>query len=146
MAGHLHISFLLSIPTDMHIVCRGSFHFHGILTGIINCFLLQSTVHSPVFRKAIADIFDSMMQATLPMSMHASYLMRRVHGDKLPPHDTTNYSAIQAGSIPITAHANAAAYDKNIHSSTHTDSCVSKFLPYCRYEFYLYATMNLVPD
>ena len=102
------------------------------MAGILNAMLLQSTVHSPVFRKAIADIFDSMIKTTLPMSLHTDYLMRRAHNDKLPARKT-NYSAVIAGSIPITEHANQAAYDSNIHSSFHTDSCVSKFLNYCRY-------------
>jgi hypothetical protein len=109
---------------------RGTLHFHSPLTGVLNPYLLQDTLHSPMFRKAIAAVYDSMITAELPMVLHVKYLLERSQKSLIL--SPKNHAAVKPGSMDIALHANMAAFDKNIHSSFHTDSCVSKFLPYCR--------------
>ena len=109
-------------------LCRGSLHFHAPVTGVINPYLLQTVLHSPMFSKAIARVFDSIVQAELPLHCHIEYLLERAD----PSLKQKNFACKTPSSADMMFHANKSAVLKNIHSSKHTDSCVNKFLPYCR--------------
>ena len=113
-------------------IYRGSLHFHAPITGVLNPYLLQTVLHSPMFAKAIATVYDSMVTTELPLHMHIEYLLDRNKAElKGKGH---NYAAKIPAAEDILMHANKCAVVKNIHSSFHTDSCVNKFLPYCRLE------------
>ena len=123
------------IVTDISIVHetngRGCLHFHTILIGIISAYLLQMVVHAPMFQKALEQVYNSMITAELPAHLHVKYLLER--SDPALILNRRNYAGIIPGSIDIKEHAHMVAYDKQFHSSLHTNSCVNKFLPYCRY-------------
>ena len=126
------LSTIRIIPSyfETLVSCRGSLHFHAPVTGVINPVLLQTILHSPIFSAAIAQVYDSIVTAELPVRLQLQYLLER------------NYPSLKATSnnyackIPtlhdLITHAQKSAVVKNIHSATHTDSCVNKFLPYCR--------------
>ena len=111
-------------------LCRGALHFHAPVTGVINPYLLQSTLHSPMFSAAIARVYDSIVVAELPLHLHIAYLLERV--DPSLKQSIRNYACKTPSSATMVFHSNKSAVLKNIHSSNHTDSCVNKFLPYCR--------------
>ncbi len=111
-------------------LCRGSLHFHAPVTGVINPYLLQTVLHSPMFSAAIARVFDSIVKAELPLHCHIEYLLER--GDPSLKQSAQNFACKTPSSADMIFHANKSAVLKNIHSSKHTDSCVNKFLPYFR--------------
>ena len=106
-------------------------HFHAPITGVLNPYLLQTILHSPMFANAISQVYDSIVQAELPVSLHVKYLLDRFNPKLIT--ERRNYAAKPPDASTLKEHANMCAFHKNIHSSKHTDSCVNKFLPYCRY-------------
>jgi hypothetical protein len=87
--------------------------------------------HAPVFQKALAEVYNSMVSAELPLHLHVRYLIERL--DRAVVSERRNYAAVIPGTINITDHGQMVAYDKQFHSSLHNNSCVTKGLPYCRY-------------
>ena len=83
-----------------------------------------------MFAKAIASVYDSMVTTELPLQLHLQYLLDR--SEKTLKGKGHNYAAEIPLAKDLLMHANECAVVKNIHSSFHTDSCVNKFLPYCR--------------
>ena len=125
---YFNISFIFKLTYFMR---RGCLHFHTPLCGVLSPYLLQSIVHAPMFKKALETVYNSMVTAQLPMHLHVKYLLER--SDPALISGQRNYAAIIPGSIDITEHAHIVAYDKQFHSSLHNNSCVNRFLPYCRY-------------
>jgi hypothetical protein len=125
---------LYGIVTDISLVHetngRGSLHFHCPITGVLSPYLLQTVLHSPMFAQAIAKVYDSIVVSELPASLHIRYLLERT--DPELRNERKNYAAKSPELNTLRDHANQAAVVKNIHSRMHTDSCVNKFLPYCR--------------
>jgi hypothetical protein len=100
------------------------------LTGVLNPFLLQTILHSPVFAQAIAKVYNSMVVTELPTYLHVRYLLERKDPDLWI--QRKNFAAQTPNLDNLTDHAFQLAFDKNIHSRFHKDSCVNKYLPYCR--------------
>ena len=109
---------------------RGSLHFHCTITGVLSPYLLQTVLHSPMFAQAIAKVYDSIVLSELPASLHIRYLLERT--DPELRKERKNYAAKSPDIRTLRDHANQAAVVKNIHSRWHMDSCVNKFVPYCR--------------
>ena len=84
-----------------------------------------------MFKKALETVYNSMVAAEVPIHLHVKYLLER--SDPALISGRRNYAAIIPGSIDIAEHAHMVAYDKQFHSSLHNNSCVNRFLPYCRY-------------
>ena len=110
---------------------RGSLHFHAPITGVLNPYLLQTILHSPMFAQAISQVYDSIVKTELPAPLHVRYLLERLDPSLIT--NRRNHAARTPDPSNLEEHANLCAFHKNIHSSKHTDSCVNKFLPYCRY-------------
>ena len=83
-----------------------------------------------MFAKAIATVYDSIVTTKLPLILHLQYLLDRKDSKLI--RERHNYAAQIPSAENMLMHANKCAVVKNIHSSFHTDSCVNKFLPYCR--------------
>lgn len=115
-------------------MCRGCLHFHTTLTGVLSPYLLQMVAHSPMFQKAIEKVYNSMISAELPAHLHIKYLIQR--SDPALKLERRNYAAVIPGSMDIASHGQEIAYEKNIHNSLHNNSCVNRFMPYCRYVSY----------
>jgi hypothetical protein len=88
-------------------------------------------LHSPMFQKALERVYNSMVSAELPMHLHVKYLLER--SDPALILERRNYAAVILGSMDVIDHGHRIAYEKQFHNSFHNNSCVSKFLPYCRY-------------
>lgn len=84
-----------------------------------------------MFAKAISQVYDSIVKAELPPSLHVKYLLERFDPKLITGRQ--NYAAKHPDAAVLSEHANMCAFHKNVHSSRHTDSCVNKYLPYCRY-------------
>ena len=127
------MGIITDILANLEANARGSLHFHAILSGIINAYLLQALVHSDLFMEAIADVFDSMIRAELPVLNHVEHILRQQRGT---PPSAQNSAAV----IPVSpkdpmyeTHVNCCACATNIHLWKHLDSCVNSRVPYCRY-------------
>jgi len=124
------------------IVCeswQGCLHFHAPITGVLNPYVLQQVIHSPAFQAAIASVYDSMIRAELPPHLHIEQLLAQKlesdHKDE-PFVDSVNQAAIPphlASEPEFEGHANRCGLCKQMHLRTHTNSCVSQHLPYCRF-------------
>ena len=99
------------------------------ITGVINPLLLQTVLHSQMFAAVIAQVYDSIVTAELPIRLQLQYLLEREYPSLK---QSQNFACKIQSSQDMVSHANQSAVIKNIHSSNHTDSCVNKFLPYCR--------------
>ena len=82
-----------------------------------------------MFADAIAQVYDSIVTAELPLRLQLQYLLEREYPCLK---QSQNFACKIPSSQDMVSHANQSAVVKNIHSSNHTDSCVNKFLPYCR--------------
>ncbi len=60
------MAIITDIQANLEANARGSLHFHAILSGIINAYLLQALVHSDIFMEVIQKFFDSMIQNFRP--------------------------------------------------------------------------------
>jgi hypothetical protein len=83
-----------------------------------------------MFAAAIAQVYDSIVKAELPIQLQLEYLLEREYPSL--KQSAQNFACKIPSSEDMIFHANKSAVNKNIHSSTHHDSCVNKFLPYCR--------------
>ena len=122
---------------------RGSLHFHCPLVGVFNSIMLQKLVHSPKFMKAIAAVYESMIQAHLPIHIHAENMLKI---DNKLVHNAVNFAAEQVPLPPKNAtdeeraawkeslqrRSDRCAMQHNIHFEKHTNSCVYPHLQYCR--------------
>ena len=84
-----------------------------------------------MFAKAISQVYDSIVKTELPATLHIRYLLEKYDPSLIT--NRRNYAAMTPNPSNLEEHSNLCAFYKNIHSSRHTDSCVNKFLPYCRY-------------
>ena len=123
----------------MSLLLQGCLHFHALIIGVLNAYLLQLVIHSPAFQAAIASVYDSMIRAELPAHLHIEQLLSQKldsdHKDE-PFIDSVNQAAVPphlASEPEFEIHANRCALCKQMHLRTHTNSCVSQYLPYCRF-------------
>jgi hypothetical protein len=85
-----------------------------------------------MFAKAIAQLYDLIIQTELPASLHIRYLLERKNPQLRK--ERRNNASRTPESKTLTEHANECAFAKNIHSSFHTDSCINWYLPYFRFD------------
>jgi len=130
------VGILTDILANLEANCRGTLHFHAILAGIINAYLLQALVHSDIFMEAIAVVFDSMIQTELPPLNHVEHILQQLERPAPLSRSVQN----SAAAIPVPSkdplyesHVNRCACTTNIHLERHLDSCVNSRVQYCRY-------------
>ena len=130
---------ILGIVTDFlsNIECngRGVLHFHAVVVAIINSYIIQHMVHSPILMQKLAKIIDSMVCSELPIKFHLETIMRKDYG--IPAEETNQIFVIPFSPLSEPAkfdnHVFCCACHTQIHLSTHTNSCVKYPLQYCRY-------------
>lgn len=83
-----------------------------------------------MFAQAIAKVYDSMVVTELPTYLHVRCLLERTDPELW--RQKKNFAAQTPDHDKLTDHAFQLAFDKNIHSRFQVDSCVNKYLPYCR--------------
>jgi hypothetical protein len=83
-----------------------------------------------MFAEAIAKVYNSMVVTELPTYLHVRCLLERIDPELRT--QKKNFAAQTPDINKLQQHAFQLAFDKNIHSRFHNDSCVNKYLPYCR--------------
>jgi hypothetical protein len=127
------LGIVTDIVANLEANARGSLHFHAILSGIINAYLLQSLVHSDIFMEAISDVFDSMIRTELPVLNHVEHILRQERGAPLSTHNSAAVTPASPKDPLYERHVYCCACATNIHLWKHLDSCVNSRVPYCRY-------------
>jgi len=122
--------------SDTFPVCaqRGYFHFHACITTVLSPTILAAVAHSKVFSNVVANIYDKMIKAELPLKYHVEGAARDLYPKRLKP-VSHNVSAV-IPPLPTDKtyldHVHSCVAQKNVHSWKHTDACVRPGCPTCR--------------
>ena len=113
---------------------RGYFHFHSCVTTVLSPDILAAIAHSKVFSDLVANIYDKMIKAELPLKYHVEGAARDHYPKETKP-VARNVSAVipPLPSDPnYLDHIHTCVSLKNVHSWKHTDACVRPNCPTCR--------------
>ena len=125
---------LTNLDANIEANQRKTLHFHGVAIGVISPNLLGSIAHSPVLMQTVAEVFDSMICASLPLARLLEHVVSEEYKiDLQRPDFTSQAPPVNIDQLQHEAGMTAASTKTCMHFRKHCDACVKCGRTCCRF-------------